>query len=221
MDGRRFSTTTLLAAALIGTSVFTAGCVGLITQLGYLSGGSVVTAAYPDLQEKRVAVVCVSDSESYGSGGESEAISRLVSSMLAANVSDIDVVPFAEVADWDDKNDWDEIDYRDVGRGVKAERVVAIDLVGLRFHEGTALYKGRADVTVTVLDMTRDGREVYQQSLPDVVYPVNGYYHTTETPEGKFRRAFLRVVARQIARHFFDYDALNEFGPDPASISRL
>jgi hypothetical protein len=201
----------LSAISLVG------GC-NFLSTVTYWSGGSMVKPVYTGLAGKRVAVVCVADGGSYGSGGESAMLARMVGSMLAEHIADVEVVPASEIADWEDRNDWNEIDYREIGRGVKADRVVALDLSGLRLHQGSSLYKGQAAVTITVLDMHDGGREAFSKTLSDITYPVNGFYSATDTSEAAFRRVFLSVVARQVARHFFEYDALDEFGPDPAGV---
>lgn len=218
MDGRQTKATTMIRLAIVWMTLASSGCVGLISHLGYWSGGGLVSAAYDDLSGKRVAVVCVSDTASYGAGGEADTLARLVGISLSENVPEIEVVSHSEIADWDDKHDWDQLDYRDVGRGVKADRVVAIDLEGFQLHQDPSLYKGRATVSITVLDMHKNGQEVFHRSLSDISYPVNGFYQTTETAEYKFRRVFLDVIARRVATHFFSYDPLEEFGPDPAGI---
>ena len=64
----------------------------------------------------------------------------------------------AEVADWLDSHGDDLTDYRDVGRGVKADMVVGIDLLSFNLHEGQTLLKGRAKVGVKVYAHDEEGR---------------------------------------------------------------
>ena len=196
------------------------GCRGLMGHLGYWTGGSMIQPDYDGLEGHRVAVVCVSATSAYGNGVETDRLSRQVRSVLGEKVKDIEVVAPGEIADWVDKNGWDEIDYREVGRGVRAERVVAIDLEEFRLHEGPTLYKGRSNLTVTVFDMADGEREVFRRTLSDVKFPVTGVYHATDMTESKFRDLFIGVLARQVARHFFAYDALDESAYD-MTVSRL
>jgi hypothetical protein len=76
------------------------------------------------------------------------------------------------VADWLDSHGDDLTDYRDVGRGVKADMVVGIDLLTFNLHEGQTLLKGRAKVGVKVYDMTKGGELVYK--LRQECRPENG-----------------------------------------------
>ena len=193
------------------------GC-GFMSQLMYWKNGDVVPAEYAGLQGKRVAVICVSDATSYGTGNESLMLAREVSGILRQHVKEIDLVRADEVADWIDKNGWDEIDYREVGRGVKADRVVAIDLEGLRLYESSALYKGRADVSVTVYDMANGGQEVFHKKLPEQSFPASGPHPVGDTSESQFRRAFLQILGQNVSRYFHEYDLMEQFSRDPAFI---
>jgi len=203
---------------LLSMLVTASGCRGFLAQMLYWQNGQLVPAAYDGLKKSRVAVISVSDSSSYGTGVESLMLAREVAAILRENVKEIELVRPDEIADWVDKNGWDEIDYREIGRGVKADRVVAIDLSGMRLYEGTALYKGQADVTVTVFDMLDGGKEAFRQELPEFRFPATGPHPVGDTSEVQFRRAFLRVLAQHVAKYFYAYDVLEDFGRDPAFV---
>jgi hypothetical protein len=126
------------------------------------------------------------------------------------------VVRHDDVADWIDRNHWNQIDYRDVGKGVKADKVVAIDLAGFRLHDGPTLYRGQASFTVKVLDIKDDGREVFRRSQSEITFPTTGAYHSQETSEPVFRKTFVKVIAQQVARYFVEYNLSDNFGRDPA-----
>jgi hypothetical protein len=206
------------AAAVVGSAwilMTVSGCVGFWSQMLYFGQGQMVPAEYDDLSERRVAVVCVSDTSSYGTG---QVLAREVSAILRQSVEDIDLVRPDEIADWIDREGWDEIDYREIGRGVKAERVIAVDLAGFGLYEGSSLYHGRAQVTVTVYDMTEKGREVFRKTLSEVRFPLTGPYPVGDVSEATFRRAFVQVLARHVTKFFRQYDLMDDFGTDPAFI---
>ena len=197
----------------------TSGCAGFWSTMVYWNKGQLVPAEYDSLAGKRVAVVCVSDGSSYGTGSESSVLAREVSSILRQHIKEIELVRPNEVADWIDREGWNQIDYREIGRGVKAEQLVAIDLEGLRLYESSTLYNGRAHVTVTVFDIA-SGEEVFQKTVPDFRFPATGPYPVGDTSEAQFRRAFLRVLSQHIAKYFHDYDMTEDFGRDSPFIGR-
>ena len=142
----------LLVALVLAIST---GCIGTFVNLMNAAQGNVVPANFTGLKGKRVAVVCVSNSEAFGPSYASLALaSQVGEAARSANVSDVTIVETQKIADWIDRNDWDYLDYKAVARGVDAEMVVAIDLDSFSLHEGKTLYKGRADVEVVVYDMT-------------------------------------------------------------------
>ena len=201
--------------------LFIVGILGLsgcntLPLIAYVAGGTNVPAQFEGLEATRVAVVCVSDGVSYGSGTESERLARETARILAEKVPDIDVVRWSEIADWIDRKGWDEIDYREVGRGVKADRVVAVDLSRFRVREGTSLFKGRADLTITVFDMNAGGKEVFRREIIEFSFPPNGPYHAAEISEARFSQLYLKVLADKVAKLFHEYDVIDEFGTPSA-----
>jgi hypothetical protein len=204
----------LTLAVLIPSS----GCIGISAHLLYFfKGGQKIDAEYKGLHEKRVAVVCVSENASYGPNSISSMMERSVAALLRAQK--IDVIHHEEVADWIDTNDWNQMDYRDIGRGVSADRVLAIDVGGVRLHEGMTLYKGRADVVVTVYDIEDGGKVAFRKTLPEFTFPKNGARHTTEMTENQFRQLFVTVLANHVTKYFYDYRFEDDFANDVRSLS--
>ncbi len=201
----------LLSGLLIAVAAGAVGC-NLLPHIAYVAGGTMVQPQYEGLAEARVAVVCVADGASYGAGNESERLARGIASNLSTKVPEIDVVRWPEIADWIDRKGWDQIDYREVGRGVKADRVVAVDLASYQILDGSALYKGRADLTVIVYDMEQDGREVFRKEITEFTFPPNGPYYATEISEAKFNKLFLKMLADEVSKFFHAYDMIEEFG---------
>ncbi len=196
------------------------GCIGISAHLLYfIKGGQKIDAEYKGLNGKRVAVVCVSENVSYGPNSISSMMERSVAALLRERGRKIDVIHHEEVADWIDTNDWNQMDYRDIGHGVAADRVLAIDVGGVRLHEGMTLYKGRADVVITVYDIEDGGKVAFRKTLPEFTFPRNGARHTTEMSENQFRQLFVTVLANQVAKYFYDYRFEDDFANDVRSLS--
>lgn len=197
----------LLATALSGCSAF--------STVGYWLYGNTNPAKFDGLKGKRVAVVCLDADSLKGPGGEADRVARGVATTLGYNVSDIKLVRPNEIADWLDNNSQDITDYKDIGRGVKADMVVGIDLESFTIHEGQTLLKGRASVSTRVYDMQRGGEVVYESPSHEIAWPENGARHVTEN-EANFRTAFIHTLSHRIARDFYPYDKVEDFGADAA-----
>ena len=209
--GSRAACLGLLVAALLVPSW---GCVGTMANLIHVARGNLVPARYKGLEEHRIAVVCVSNSESFGPTSASVALSKEVGKLLEENVHKIQLIDPQVVADWIDQNGWDYLDYVALGKGVDAEMVLAIDLDSFSLHEGRTLYKGRADISVTVYDMTQGGKEVYANVPSQIQYPMNSGYHTTDMSEVGLSSAVPLDRRFTDRAHFYAYDVKEDYARD-------
>lgn len=201
-----------LAALVLASST---GC-AVLYQMAY-GDGPRMEARYAGLKGKRVAVVCVINPSTYGDGTTSAMIAESVGRLLRQNVDKITVVRQDEVSDWFDTNDWDETDFVDIGRGVKADMVVAIDIDSLSLTEGSTLYKGRAHVTTTVLDVAAGGGEVFRTTEADYSFPTTHGIPSIATDLPRFQRTFIEVLSRDIAKNFYEYKLTEDFARDGAA----
>ena len=196
------------------------GCVGLVANLLNAVGAGLMPAAYSGLEDKKVAVICVSNSEMFGPTSTSTELARLINSRLRKNVKDIQLIPTQQVEDWIDRNDWDMVDFVTIGRGLSADMVVAIDLDSFTLHEGKTLYKGRADVHMVVYD-TVTGEEVFAKSPPQIAYPTNAGVFREDISQKEFRRQFLEALADRLGRNFYAFDINEDVAGDARTISQF
>ena len=202
-----------LVVLVVGTS---SGCVGVMAQLLYFTKGENVAAEFNELKGKRVAVVCVANTSAYDPGSASAMLAHTVEAILRQKVEGIKMVQQDAISNWIDNNNSDQTDYRDIGRGVNAQMVIGIDLDGLQLHEDATLYKGRANVRVTVFDMTKGGEAVFRRELTNFTFPENGGQHVSETNDNKFQRDFVRILAVDVAKSFHEYELKEQFARDSA-----
>lgn len=189
------------------------GCGPIATIAWLIHGPEMIPAEFEGLKGKRVAVVCLDANSLSGPGGEADAVAKAVAMTLGKQVAEIRMVRQTEVADWLDSHGDDLTDYRDVGRGVKADMVVGIDLLAFNLHEGQTLLKGRAKVGVKVYDMTKGGELAYESAPKEIAWPENGARHVTEN-EANFRTVFVYTLAERIARDFYEVELGQNFGAD-------
>jgi len=193
-----------------------AGCAsGLFTAL-YVLRGNDIPAECKKLREKRVAVVCRPVVElEYRNARADQDLADQVATLLRKNVPKIKVIDQRKVSQWIDENQWEE--YVQVGKAIGAEMVVGIDLERFNLYKGQSLFQGRAETTLKVYDC-KTGELVFEKRLPPSVYPPNREVLAWSKQEAEFRREFLRILADQIARHFYDHEPYTDFAMDSMSI---
>ena len=164
------------------------------------------------LQDKRVVVVCRPVVElQFADSSVPRELMRQVS-MKLHKVRKIHMVDEREVARWMDENGWKK--FTEIGKAVNADLVIGVELNRFSLEQGPTLLQGNADVRVTVYDMADGGKQVYEKSLPRVLYPPNTPIPSAEKSEAEFRRQFITVLAEQIGRQFYSHDSMSDFGID-------
>lgn len=214
---RRWILQVALSLTAAGILASQGGCVGALTTAMYLIKGNNVPAEYNGLKDKRVAVVCRPLAElDFSSSNAATDIAAQVSQLLKANIRKIKLVDQREVAAWTDEHSWDE--FTEIGEALDAEMVLGIDLEGFSLYQGQTLYQGKANATIKVFDMEKDGEIVFRKTLPQTVYPPNSSIATQDKPEDEFRRQFVAVVADQIGRYFYKHDPRADFAQDSRAL---
>ncbi len=206
----------VVLAGLLGCLLVSAtGCLPSILATGiYLwQGGNVVAAQTKTLENERVVVVCRPPATNeYRYAGAARTIGKRVSQALAANVGGIDVVSPAEVDNWVDEQDWDN--FKDLGRSLKATRVVYIELGRFDLYKGANVYQGNAEIHLTVYDMTDRGQDIWQRNVGQVLFPRHSGIPTADKTEYQFQDQFVSVVSDQIAKHFYRHNPNTTFAMD-------
>jgi len=198
----------MAAAALLPAS----GCNVLATGM-YVFKGNAQAAEFNDLRGKRVAVVCRPvTSLQFRNGSVAPDLAKYVGVLLTQNVKKITVVKQSEVGQWADDNNWEE--YVEIGKGVNADFVVGLDLEEFSLYQGQTLYQGKANIAIKVYDVAKGKEAVWEKQLPQSHYPPNSAIPAGEKPESQFRAQFVKVLAEQIARYFYEHDPTANFASD-------
>jgi hypothetical protein len=189
------------------------GCQGLLLTAMYFWNGNDVPPEFPGLKGKKVAVVWrCSAGLQYSNANAGRELAKQISLLLKEKVPKIDVIDHKKVAKWADGNNWEE--FIEVGKAMKADMVVGIELEHFSLYEGQTLYQGNAGATVQVYDCSKGGEPVYEKNLARVLYPPSTPIPASEMPEVAFRREFTKVLADQIARHFYAHDRYADTAQD-------
>jgi len=204
-----------LCAILLSASL--CGCTVLST-LAYIVHDDNTPAEFPGLEGKKIAVVCRAASQTqFADSSAAPALAALVGEQLAKNVKKCTVISPGQVANWADSNNWDE--YAEIGRAMKADMVVGIDLEQFSLYEGQTLYQGRADIHVWVYDMHTGGHTaIFNRKMPQTIWPSSAAVSVSDRSEDAFRRQYLDVIADHIARYFYEHERLLEYATDADSL---
>lgn len=191
------------------------GCIHtlLATSIYMWQGGNVVPAECDALEKERVVVLCRPPaSYEYRNAGAARAIGARVSEMLEKNVKGIEVVSPKEVDNWVDEQDWEN--FKDLGRSVKATRIVYIELDDFDLFKGKTLYQGTADVSISVYDMEDRDKLIWDRRLGQVLFPRNSGIPASDKPAAAFERQFVEIVSTQIAEHFYKHNPNADYALD-------
>jgi hypothetical protein len=200
----------LLLAAL--TLSITAGC-NLVATGMYVFTGNDTPAKFDKLAGKKVAIVCRPvTSLDFNNSGVATMLSQHIAAKLNENIKNITLVDHRKVSDWCDENTWE--DYVDIGKALNADLVLGIDLEEFNLYQGQTLYQGRANLHFAVYDVTKGKIHIWEEYLPQVVYPPTGGVPASDRPEGEFRRKFVATLAERIAQHFYPHDSTASFASD-------
>ncbi len=203
----------VVLAGVGAVAIVQTGCLGLTSNLMHAAGMDMIPAEYDGLEESTVAILTISEGTQYSNDAAARDLSRRVGEVLSKNVKKVKLVREDLIEQWRDTNGWDTLAYDAIGKGVKAEKVVAIELANLRLREGATLYQGRADVTIKVIEVAT-GTVVYTKSLDEYTYPTSTGQHTSETTETRFRKLYLTMLADEIGRAFHPYDVSDRIALD-------
>ncbi len=210
---------TVAAAVLVVAAglLFSGGCRSAIATAMYIFRGDDVEPEYKGLKGKKVAVVCRPPADlNYANSGVSRDLVQQMSKLLNERVPRIKVVDAQKVNKWCDENTWEE--YVEVGKALKADVVVGVELEKFSIHQAQTLYQGKANAIVRVYDCKDGGKVLFEKILPQVLYPPNTFIQTSDVQETEFRREFVGVLADQIARHFYSHDPYADLGQDNSAL---
>lgn len=203
-----------VAIALLAV-VSSTGCIGMMAQIGWVTGGDLKPPEFDGLAGKKVAVVVITKGGTYGPGTEATLIATRVERLLQRELDDVTIIDQDKIADWIDQNNWNEVDYVEVGKGLQAEMVVGVDIDEYSLTDGPTLFKGRTSYTVKVFDMSKQGNKVvFTQTPPMYEFPKQGGRYRDTTSRAKFERNYVKMLSQHIARHFYAYPMTSDFATD-------
>jgi hypothetical protein len=203
----------LLLIAVLFAVCFNSGCIRFAANMMNAIRGNDLPAEYNGLTEKRVAIVCSVDG-AVASEASGSMLTSFISSLLIKNLPKATIIGQDEVERWLEIEGWSANDALAIGKGVKADQVVSVQVTNLKLREGATLYRGSCDIRIAVYDITADGKTSYVRQITEHAYPKISGTPISDTTEAQFRSAYLRVVAHKIAGLFYPSDPTFEYALD-------
>ena len=202
-----------LGCCTVATS---SGCVNLLANVIHSIRGEKIKPEYTDLKGKKVAIVCGGE-KGLSNDATSMLLTRYLEERLGKNVEEIKIIPQEKVDKWLNEIGREEPDYEAIGKGVGADRVVAVTLANLSLRNGKTLFKGKADISVAVYDI-QNGTIAFRKSFPEFEFPKLDGPSIIDTTEAKFRVSFLTIVSQHIGVLFYPHDPKELAVQDPISM---
>ena len=156
-----------------------------------------------------MAVVCKPlTSQEFSNSGVDRALAEGICDRLKANVKEIHIIDPQKVAALVDEKGME--DYVEIGKALKAEKVVGIDIESFSVLDGQTLFRGRSMVSIQVYDVAEKHVE-WHKAPPQFEYPRIGSTPAADLTEMEFRNQFVAVLAEQIARYFYPHDRNDDY----------
>ena len=205
-----------IVASLALTAVAVLGCKSGMESFALLYEGYDIPAEWDGLKGKTVAIVCKPlTSEEFSTSGAARALTEGICDRLKANIKDIHLIDSQKVAALVDEKGMD--DYLEIGKELKADKVVAIDIESFSVLDGQTLFRGRSTVSIRVYDVA-DKHVEWRKSPPRFEYPRIGSTPAADIGEMEFRNEFVAILAEHVARYFYPHDRHDDYGSDATSI---
>ena len=192
---------------LLCLCVTAGGCAAGFGTFGYLVYGEDIDPVCKDKMKGKVAIVCRPGRAAvYNHGDVSNQLARALHARMQEKLKKrqkVELISQREIEKYCNNVDA-STDFIDIGAEVGADQVIAIDLNSYTHHGGINLMQGRANVTVSLLDV-KTGDVVYDAlELNEYVFPANGI-SISEQYEGAFRQKYIQRLALHISKVFVPY----------------
>lgn len=215
MDRRSLSirwTAIVLSLSLV---LMASGCKSALQSLTILYEGYDIPAEFDGLQGKTVAVVCKPLTElDFSNSDAARALTEGICERLKKHVKDIHIIDPEKIAKLRDEKAMD--DYLEIGKTLKADKVVGINIESFGVLDGQTLFRGRSTLSIRVYDVAEKTTE-WHKSPPAFTYPKVGPTPAADIAEAEFRNEFVASLAEQIARLFYPHDRHDDYCDETAS----
>lgn len=202
--------------------VFNFGCIGVTSHFMYWIKGNRVDPEFDGLEGKRVAVVVVSNATPYGPDVATKLLTQKIRMRLSNEVKKIDLVSRGDLENWIDNHDWDQLDYLEIGKGVNADVVLAVELDGYMIQNRSSMFRGNTNFSIQVYDLNKESGSiatpVYGKGPIEYAYPRDNPVPSMSLSQNVFEKQFISELGEQISNYFCGYEAPDQIAREAGRI---
>ena len=186
----------LLLLAVAGTS----GCVSLASNLIHAIYGNDVKPEYQGLKDQTIIVMC-SNEAGIGKDDVTQQVGDNLRAAIGNKLPKTTLVRQTQIDQWLDEHSDVTDPTAEIGKALKADVVISVDMRNLTLKDGQTLFRGRVDFTAEVFSVA-ENKIVFRRSVPEYTYPLAAAISTTEMEPTKFKRLYLLMASERISRLF-------------------
>lgn len=147
------------------------------------------------------------------------ALAKQLGEGFQANKEKVTVVPPVQVERYKDGHpNWHAMDLVEIGDYFKADYVIDLEIDTLTLYEEgsrNTLYRGRAAISIAVMDVHKPGDEPMYKEEYTCEYPTTrGPIPVGDSTASQFRQLFLSYVAKQLSWRFTGHPTADDFRLD-------
>jgi hypothetical protein len=147
-------------------------------------------------------------------------LARQLQQAFKDNKENVLLVSTTKVEKYKDEHpNWRSLDVREIGRHFGADYVISLEINSLSMYEkgsGNTLYRGHADISVKVVDVSQTEEDTIYDEEYSCEFPrTRGPIPVSDNSAQQFRQFFLTQVARELSWRFTahptkdDYSCMN------------
>lgn len=197
----------ILGLILTGTS----GCAGAIFGPLFLLKGTDVPALFKKEvkeipKESKIVVICRSSLNLFGDENPSGDLSRCITYLMKDKLSKkkFEWIPYEEVEESFDDESLMLESFSKMGKKVKADYVIGVDMDDFNIHLSSQFYQGRSKLNVKLIQV-ETGEIIAQNSMPQFIYPPTPIINT-DIHSSEFQKKFIGKLANEVGCLFYPHD---------------
>lgn len=185
------------------------GCTSFLFTVIYLIHGNNTPAEFKGLKGKSVVIACRTvTSADVTNDGVPRELAHKVNYDFKKNIRKIKMIDQNDVDKSLKKKMYRIKDFRDLGTEFDTDYVLGIELEHFQVSasHSPGNYQGRARFIVKVFDMNDGGKQVFNRTSDEIVYPPNSVIDSGNCPQDEFRRKFVARVALHVGKYFYSHN---------------